>query len=231
MPVPYNPSDLDFTLDFEAIFEGSNPVEIESSATREKQEMETDQALKQLYQALCDLCPYQISEASVFIEDMAKRVLTKTSPTAVHLRNALEDLLIIISSDSDAIKKARDRAAQKMEINEKKSRCSKLKAIMQENAVEAKVLGQQLAFLKERREVLRVELEKIDSKLKDIPALIAEKKKKGMEAQAEGKTLAEQVVKDEAEIGDTSADDALLERVQAIHRRVCTQLEGIINKI
>jgi hypothetical protein len=33
MPVTYSPSDLDFTLDFEAIFEGPSVVEIESTAT------------------------------------------------------------------------------------------------------------------------------------------------------------------------------------------------------
>lgn len=231
-PAPYSPSDLDFTLDFEAIFEGPTPVvELESTASPAKPEMEMERALKQLYEALCDLCPYQITEASVFIEEMVNKIFSKRNPTADGLTNCLNDLLATISSDSDAIKRARDRAARKMEINEKKSRCSKLKAIMQENASEAKVLGKQLAFITNRKEILCAELKKIDSQLKDIPASIAGKKKKGMEAQAEGKILAEEVVREEAEVGDTSADDALLERLRKIHNGVCAQLEGVINKI
>jgi hypothetical protein len=233
MPVTYSPSDLDFTLDFEAIFEGPSVVELESTATSSpaKPEMEMEKALKQLYEALCDLSPHQITEASVFIEEMVNKIFTKRSPGTDRLANCLNELLAIISSDSDAIKRARDRAARKIEINEKKSRCSKLKAIMRDNASEAKVLGKQLTFITNRKEILCAELKKIDSQLKDIPASIAEKKKKGMEAQAEGKILAEEVVREEAEIGDTSADDALLERLRKIHNSVRAQLEGVIDKI
>lgn len=231
-PVPCNPSDLDFALDFEAIFEGPSAVELESTtATPAKPEMEIEKALKQLYETLCDLRPYEITEASVFIEEMVNKILSKRNPTADLLNVCLNELLEIISSDGDAIKTARERAAKKMQISEKISRCSKLKAIMQENAREAKMLAKQQAFLMNRREILCAELNKIDSQLKDIPASIAEKKKKGMEAQAEGKTLVEEIVREEAEIGDTSADDALLERVRKIRIGVCTQLEGIINKI
>lgn len=230
-PVPCNPSDLDFALDFEAIFEDPTAVELESTATPAKPEMEIEKAMKQLHETLCDLRPYQITEASVLIEEMVNKILSKRSPTADLLNVCLNDLLEIISSDGDAIKRARDRAAKKMEIGEKKFRCSKLKAIMQENAREAKMLAKQQSFLRNRREILYAELKKTDSQLKDIPASIAEKKKKGMEAQAEGKTLAEQIVREEAEIGDASADEALLERVHKIRIGVCTQLEGIINKI
>ncbi|KAM3412204.1 hypothetical protein ACQJBY_003715 [Aegilops geniculata] len=227
------PSDLlDFTLDFDAMYE-EEPSDDELDTTTEsaKQEEETKKALKHLYEALRDVLPHQIAESSGFIEEMVNGVLANGGECAPsdELQAGLMEL-VALSKDEDAIKSAKDRTARRREINEKKSQCAKFKATMQEHAVEAKKLAMQQTQLKKRKEALQSELEKIESRLKDLPASIAQEKSIGMAAQAEGITLAEQVLNEEAEIGDTSADEALLARVQRVQKGVCAQLEGILQK-
>uniref|UniRef100_A0ACD5TEE1 Uncharacterized protein n=1 Tax=Avena sativa TaxID=4498 RepID=A0ACD5TEE1_AVESA len=224
------PSDLllDFTLDFDAIDE-EEPIDDEHASPTSfvKQEEETKKAMKQLYEAIGDVFPYQIAESSGLIEDMVNEILACTPSD--ELQAGLMEL-VAVSKGKDAIKRATERATRKAQINEKKSQCAKLKAVMQEHAVEAKKLSMQQSELRKRKEALRSELEKIDSKLNDLPASIAQEKSMGMAAQAEGRTLAEQVREEEAEVGDTSADDALLAQVRKVQKGVCAQLEGILQR-
>ncbi|KAF6991417.1 hypothetical protein CFC21_008503 [Triticum aestivum] len=223
---------LDFTLDFDAIYEEEPSCEeLDSTTVSTKQEKETKKALKQIYEALRDVLPHQIAEFSGFIKEMVNGVLAnggEYTPSDELQAGLME--LVALSKDEDAMKRAKDRAARRTEINKMKSQCAKFKATMQEHAVEAKKLAMQQTQLKKRKEALQSELEKIESRLKDLPASIAQEKSIGMAAQAEGITLAEQVLNEEAEIGDTSADEALLARVQRVQKGVCAQLEGILQK-
>jgi len=224
---------LDFTLDFDATYEEEPSAdELDSTNAPIKQEKKTKKALKQLYEALHDIFPHQIAESSGFIEEMVNEIIASGVGCAPSedLQAGLMDLVALSKDEDDRIKRATDRAARKAQINEKKSQCAKLKAVMQEHAVEARKLAMQQTQLKKRKEVLRSELEKIDSKLNDLPASIAQEKSMGMAAQAEGRTLAEQVREEEAEVGDTSADDALLAQVRKVQKGVCAQLEGILQR-
>lgn len=189
---------LDFMLDFDATFEEEHgDDELDSTTQSIKQEKKMKKALKQLYEALRDVFPHQLAESSGFIEDMVNEILA--CPPSDDFQAGLMDLMAL-SKDKDAIKRATGLAARKWQINEKKFQCSKLKATMQQHAVRAKKLVLQQTELKKRREILQSELEKVDSKLSDLPATIAQEKSMGMAA--DGKTLAEHVLKAEAGEGD-----------------------------
>ncbi|CAM0954242.1 unnamed protein product [Alopecurus aequalis] len=224
---------LDFTLDFDEAFEEPSDDEIDSTTARTStmQGKEAKKALKQLYEALRDVLPHQIAESSGFIEEMVKEILANGGGSAPsdNLQAGLMDL-VVLSKDEDGIRRAKDRVTQKAQINERKSQCARLKGIMQEHAVEARKLATQQTQLKKRKEMLRSELEKIESELSDLPASIAQEKSMGIAAQAQGRRLAEQVREEEAEIGDTSADDALLAQVRRVQKGVCAQLEGILQR-